>query len=134
MCLGKKGKLSPRFVSPFMITDRIETVAYRLALSDNLDRVHNVFYVSMLRKFLRDEDRYQHIDVGKIELQSDTTYVEPPCRIIDRRDQILHNKVIPLVRVPWSHHNEVEFTCEREDVIHSTFPYIMNEGKGEFRG
>ncbi|XP_059663864.1 uncharacterized protein LOC132309588 [Cornus florida] len=48
-------------------------------------------------KFLRDENRYQHIDVGEIELQPDVTYVEPPYRIIDRRDQILRNKVIPLV-------------------------------------
>ncbi|XP_059636041.1 uncharacterized protein LOC132278254 [Cornus florida] len=94
MRFGKKGKLSPRFVSPFMITDRIRAVAYRLAVPDNIDRVHHVFHVSMLRKFLRDEDRYQHIDVGEIELQPDVTYVELPWRIVDRRDQIFRNKVI----------------------------------------
>ncbi|XP_059627669.1 uncharacterized protein LOC132270507 [Cornus florida] len=103
MRFGKKGKLSPLFVSPFIITDRVGAMAYRLALLDHLDCVHNVFHVSMLQKFLRDAGRYQYIDVGEIEL-------EPPCRIVDRMDQILHNKVIPLVRVQWSQHNKVEST------------------------
>ncbi|XP_059627564.1 uncharacterized protein LOC132270397 [Cornus florida] len=133
MRFGKKRKLLPCFIGPFMISDRIGAVACRLALPDQLDRVHNVFYVSMLWKFLHDEDRYQHVDVGEIKLQSDATYVEPPYRIVDRRDQILCNKVIPLVRVQWSYHNEAESTWEREDVFRSTFPDIMDEGKGEFR-
>ncbi|XP_059623071.1 uncharacterized protein LOC132266235 [Cornus florida] len=111
-----------------MNTDRIGAVAYRLALLDHLDRVHNMFHSSMLRKFLRDEDCYQHIDIGKIELQPDATYVEPPYRIVDRINQILRNKVIPLVRIQGSHHNEAESTWEREDIIRSTFPDIMDEG------
>ncbi|XP_059669061.1 uncharacterized protein LOC132314183 [Cornus florida] len=100
-------------------------IVYRLALLDHLHRVHNVFYISMLRKFLRDEDRYQHIDVGDIELQPDTTYVEPPCHILDHRNQVLHTKVIPLVRVQCSHHNEAEFTQEREDEIRSKFSELF---------
>ncbi|XP_059658680.1 uncharacterized protein LOC132305012 [Cornus florida] len=74
-CFGNKGKLSPRFIGPFMIADRIGAVAYHLTLPDHLDHVHNVFHVSILQKFFRDEDRYQHIDVGEIKLQLDATYV-----------------------------------------------------------
>ncbi|XP_059671079.1 uncharacterized protein LOC132316622 [Cornus florida] len=133
MRFGKKGKSSPHFVDHFMITDRIGTMAYCFALPDHLDRVYNVFHVSMLRKFLCDKIRYQHIDVGEIELQPDATYVEQPCRIIDCRDQIICNKVIPLIRVQWTYHNEAKSTWEQEDVIRSTFPDIMDEGKGEFR-
>ena len=48
---GKLGKLSPRFIGPFEILERVGTVAYRLALPSNLSGVHEVFHVSMLRKY-----------------------------------------------------------------------------------
>ncbi|KAA0047001.1 ty3-gypsy retrotransposon protein [Cucumis melo var. makuwa] len=50
----KKGKLSPRFVGPFEILERIGPVAYRLALPPSLSTVHDVFHVSMLRKYVPD--------------------------------------------------------------------------------
>ena len=49
---GIKGKLSPRFVGPFETLERIGVVAYRLALPPSLDKVHNVFHVSMLKKYI----------------------------------------------------------------------------------
>ena len=51
---GKRGKLSPRFIGPFEILERIGTVAYRLALSSSMTGVHEVFHVSMLRKYTPD--------------------------------------------------------------------------------
>ena len=45
---GKRGKLSPRFIGPFEILERVGTVAYRLALPSNMSGVHEVFHVSML--------------------------------------------------------------------------------------
>ena len=45
------GKLSPRFIGPFEILDLTEAVAYHLTLPLRLANVHNVFYISMLRKF-----------------------------------------------------------------------------------
>ncbi|CAN6711478.1 unnamed protein product [Malus baccata var. baccata] len=47
---GKKGKLSPRYIGPYQIVERVGEVAYRLALPPELVRVHNVFHVSMLRR------------------------------------------------------------------------------------
>ena len=49
---GPKGKLSPRFIGPFQILDRVGAVAYRIALPPSLSGVHNVFHVSMLRKYV----------------------------------------------------------------------------------
>ena len=46
---GRKGKLSPRFIGPYEITERIGLVAYRLALPLELEKIHDVFHVSMLR-------------------------------------------------------------------------------------
>ena len=51
---GKRGKLSPRFIGPFEILERISTVVYRLALSPSMSGVHEVFHVSMLRKYTPD--------------------------------------------------------------------------------
>ena len=54
MRFGKKGKLSPRFIGPFEILERVGDLVYRLALPPNLSSVHNVFHVSMLRKYILD--------------------------------------------------------------------------------
>ena len=52
--LGKRGKLSPRFIRPFEILEMVGTVAYRLALPPSMSGVHQVFHVSMLRKYTPD--------------------------------------------------------------------------------
>jgi hypothetical protein len=51
---GRRGKLSLRFVGPFEILEKISTMAYRLALPPNLSGIHNVFHISMLRKYVPD--------------------------------------------------------------------------------
>ena len=43
---GVRGKLSPRFIGPFEITERVGAVAYRLKLPPSLEGVHDVFHVS----------------------------------------------------------------------------------------
>ena len=52
---GKKGKFSPRFIGPYEILERIGPVAYRLALPLELAKLHNVFHVSMLRRYCSNE-------------------------------------------------------------------------------
>ncbi len=64
---GKKGKLSPSFVGPFEILERIGMVAYRIALPWELSSIHNVFHVSMLRKYIPDPSHvveYESLQVG----------------------------------------------------------------------
>ena len=51
---GKRGKLSPRFIGPYEVIERIGPVAYRLALPPELSQVHDVFHVSMLRRYMSD--------------------------------------------------------------------------------
>ena len=69
---GIKGKLSPRYVGPFEILERIGVVAYRLALPPSLDKVHNVFHVSMLRKCLSDPDQMVELQPLQVEKTSPT--------------------------------------------------------------
>ena len=55
LMFGKKGKLSQRFIGPYEILERIRPVAYGLALLPELAKLHNVFHVSMLRRYRSDE-------------------------------------------------------------------------------
>ena len=54
MRFRRKGKLSPRYVGPYEILQRVSEVAYELAFPAELVFVHPVFHVSMLKKFLGD--------------------------------------------------------------------------------
>ena len=84
---GKRGKLSPRFIGPFEILERVGIVAYRLALPPSMSGVHEVFHVSMLRKYTPDP---AHVgDWGQIEVDTDGTFEEGPVCILDSRDQVL---------------------------------------------
>ena len=94
---GKRGKLSPRFIGPFEILEWVGTVVYRLALSPNMLGVHEVFHVSMLRRYTPDPTHV--VDWGEIEVYTDETFEEGPVCIMDSRDQVLQCKTVRLVRV-----------------------------------
>ena len=107
---GKRGKLSPWYIGPYMIVERIGEVAYRLEFPSDLDRIHDVFHVSMLRKYIPDP---KHVLTKQpVEIQENLTYEEEPVHILDRRDQVLRNKTIPLVKVLWRSHTIEEATWE----------------------
>ena len=94
-----KGKQSPQFVGPFEILDRIGQVAYRSALPPLLLGVHDVFHVSMLQKYVSDITHV--LKYEDLELQTDLSYEERPVHVLDRKDEVLQNKTIPLVKVLW---------------------------------
>ena len=94
---GKRGKLSPRVMRPFVILERVGTVAYRLALPPSMLGVHEVFHVSMLRKYTPDPSHV--VDWGQIEVDTDGTFEEGPVCIVDSRDQVLRCKIVRLVLV-----------------------------------
>ena len=122
---GKRGKLSPRFIGPFEILERVGTVAYRLALPPSMSGVHEVFHVSMLRKYAPDPTHV--VDWGQIEIDTDGTFEEGPVRIVDSRDQVLQRKTVRLVKVLWIHYGVEEFTWEREDTMRATYPFLFRD-------
>ena len=96
---GKRGKLSPRFIEPFKILERVGTVAYRLALPPSMSGVHEVFHISMLRRYT--PDPADVVDWGEIEVDTDETFEEGPMCFVDSWDQVLRHKIVRLVRVSW---------------------------------
>ena len=120
---GNKGKLSPRYMGPYEIVERIGEVAYRLRLPPELARIHDVFHVSMLRKYIADPSHVLRDQL--VELKEDLTYEDRPVQIVDRKDQVLRNKVIPLVKVLWMNHGREEATWEREDQMQTQYPHLF---------
>jgi hypothetical protein len=121
---GRKGKLSPRYIGPFDIIERIGEVAYRLALPPKLSGVHDVFHVSMLRRY--EPDPSHVLEWSELELEADASYGEQPIRILDAREQVLRGKTIPLVRVLWGNQGKEESTWEREDEVREKYPHLFN--------
>ena len=64
----KKGKLSPRFIGPYEILERIGPVTYCLVLPLELAKLHNVFHVSMLRKYHYDESHILPVQDIQVQL------------------------------------------------------------------
>ena len=118
---GERGKLSPRFIKPFEILERVCTEAYRLALPPSMLGVHEVFHISMLRKYTPDPANV--VDWGQIEVDTDGTFEEGPVCILDSRDQVLRRKTVRIVRVLWKHCGVDESTWEREDTMQATYPF-----------
>ena len=99
MRFGKKGKLSPRFIGPYEVIEKVGSVAYRLALPPELEKIHSVFHVSMLRRYRSDPSHV--VSTETIELRPDLTYEEEPVEILAQQVKELRNKKIPLVKVLW---------------------------------
>ena len=122
---NKRGKLSPRFIGPFEILERIGTVAYRLTLPPSMSGVHEVFHISMLWKYTPDPAHV--VDWGQIEVDTDETFDEGLVCILDSRDQVLRRKTVRLVLVLWRHYGVEESTWEREDTMRTTYPFLFRD-------
>ncbi|KAM6562829.1 hypothetical protein CsatB_022827 [Cannabis sativa] len=120
---GKRGKLSPRYVGPFQILDRVGSVAYRIALPPSLSGVHNVFHVSQLRKYVSDPSHV--LSYETLGLQEDLSYNERPIKILDQKDRILRNKTITLVKVLWRNSVVEEATWELESDMREQYPELF---------
>lgn len=102
-------------MGPLPIIERIGKIAHYLAFPYHLQRIPNVFHVSMLWIFLRDAVAYQFIDIDDIELQPNVSYEEKPIAILDHMGSKLFSKVVILVRIQWRCQNTDEPMWESDD-------------------
>ncbi|KAL5563349.1 hypothetical protein UlMin_033096 [Ulmus minor] len=102
MRFGKRGKLSPRFVSPFENLERIGDLAYR---------------------YIPDPSHVLSYDT--LDLRQDLTFEESPVKILDLEEKELRRKKIRLVKVLWKNHEVEEATWEREDEMRAKYPRLF---------
>ncbi|XP_070017686.1 uncharacterized protein [Nicotiana sylvestris] len=119
----KKGKLSPRYIGPFEILERVGEVAYRLALPPSLAAVHPVFNVSILRKYHGDLSHV--LDFSSVQLDKDLSYVEEPMVMLDRQVRKLRSKNIASMKVQLRGQPIEEATWEIEHDMCSHYPHLF---------
>jgi hypothetical protein len=126
-----RGKLAPRFIRPFKIMEKRGEVAYQLELPPQLSDVHDVFYVSQLKKCLCVPE--EQIPMEDLDAKEDLSYQEYPVRIQETSERVTQNKRIKMCKVQWSHHTEEEATWEREEELKVEFLNFFSD-PSESRG
>jgi hypothetical protein len=122
---GATGKLSPRYIGPFVVIARVGSLAYRLQLPESIKGVHNVFHVSMLRKYLPDPEH--KIDLESITVQQDLTLECRPVRILESSERVM--RTIKYVTVLWTNQTEREATWELEEQMRKKYPELFEDGE-----
>ncbi|GJV42852.1 hypothetical protein Tco_1427388 [Tanacetum coccineum] len=82
ICFAKLRKLNSRYIGPFKVLVNVGTVAYRLELPQQLSRVHNMFYISNLKKCLSND--LLAIPLDEIHIVDKLHFIEEPIEIMDR--------------------------------------------------
>ncbi|WVZ75556.1 hypothetical protein U9M48_023596 [Paspalum notatum var. saurae] len=108
---GVKGKLAPRYVGPFKITEQCGPVAYRPELPPHLAAVH--------------DSAEEVIDTSQIRIQPDLTYEEKPIKILDQKQRSTRRRTINFYKVRWSNHSEEEATWEQEEFLRTKYPGFL---------
>ncbi|GJU23300.1 putative reverse transcriptase domain-containing protein [Tanacetum coccineum] len=120
---GKRGKLNPRYMGPFKIIAKVETLAYRLEILEQLSRVHSTFHVSNLKKCFVDEPLA--IPLDEIQIDDKLHFIEEPVEIMDREVKRLKQSRIPSAKVRWNSRRGPEFNWEREDQMKKKYPQLF---------
>ncbi|XP_055806886.1 uncharacterized protein LOC129875621 [Solanum dulcamara] len=118
----KKGKLSPRYIGPFEIFDRVGLVAYRLTLPHSLSKVNPMFHVSMLKKYHGDRDYI--IKWDSVLLDNDLQYEEELVVILDCDVRKLRTKEIKSVKYQWKHRPVKKATWDTEKDMQDKYPVV----------
>ena len=125
---GVKGKLAPRYVGPFLISEQCGPVAYHLELPTHLSGVHNIFHVSQLRKCLRVPTKI--VDIEELQLEPDLVYPEHPVKIVDYKTRVTRNHTSNFYKMQLSNHSEREATWETEEFVRSKCPELLQAYQG----
>ena len=120
---GQKGKLSPRFIGLYEVLEKVGNIAYEIALPPHRQHIHNVFHVSMLKKYIPDSN--QVIEYEQVEIQPDLSYVEQPIEILVRKEKVLRNRFVPIVKVLWRNPRVEETTWELESDMLAKYPHLF---------
>jgi hypothetical protein len=95
---GVKGKLAPRYIGPYEVTEKFGTVAYRIRLPDRLFAVHDVFHISQLKKCEQIPEA-QIIEENNAEIEPDLSLAEYPMRILDQNERKTRRQKVKMYKI-----------------------------------
>ncbi|KAL4377816.1 hypothetical protein GQ457_02G025970 [Hibiscus cannabinus] len=121
---GKRGKLSPHYIDLFEVIEKVGSMASRLALPPDFDKIHNGFHVSMLRRYRSDPSHV--LEPEEVELDSNLLYKEELVQNFDREVKRLRNKNVSLVKALWINHRVDEATWESEETLRTQYLYLFD--------
>ncbi len=119
---GKKGKLAPRYIGPFQILARVGNVAYQLELPQELGHIHDVFHVSLLKKYVPSSKQIEM--PASVPVAPNLSYEEEPNQFLARDTRKLRSRWISMIKVQWSNHTPEEATWEVEPEIAQKYPQL----------
>ena len=119
----RRNKLNPRYMGPFEVLERIRPLAYRLALPQEIEKIHNVFHIFQLRKYVPDPSHI--LSHSPLHIRENLSYTEEPVQILDYKLKQLRNKTISLVKVLWRGQKLEEATWEPEEEMQQTYPHLF---------
>ncbi|WMV41126.1 hypothetical protein MTR67_034511 [Solanum verrucosum] len=123
MRFGKKGKLSPSYVSPYRISKRIGKVSYELELPTDLAAVYPVFHISLLKKCVGDPASVVSLETMAIKYS--LSYEDVPVEILDRQVRRLRNKEVASFKVWWRSQSIEGATWEAEEAMKAKYPHLF---------
>ncbi|GJV67233.1 putative reverse transcriptase domain-containing protein [Tanacetum coccineum] len=107
------------------VLEKVGSVAYKLELPQELNRVYNTFHVSKLKKCYADEPLAVPLD--GLHFNDKLHFVEEPAEIMDREVKQLRQSHVPIVKVQWNFRRGPEFTWEREDQFRKKYPHLFTK-------
>ena len=127
VCFCTRGNLSPRFIGPYEILERVGKLTYRLALPNSLEKVHDVFHVSQLKRYLAATSHV--LDPKTMELDENLSYTEQLVRVLDTKVRNTRRKDITIVKVLWANHERKAATWETKTFIREKYPHLFQVSK-----
>jgi hypothetical protein len=127
---GVKGKLAPRYISPYEIIEICGPVAYRIRLPDRFSAVHNVFHVTQLKKGVKVPEA-EVITEANAWIEPDLSVVEHPLRVLDQKERQTRRRTVKMYKIQWSHHSEEEATWETEHFLNTKYPGFLRSRNGK---
>ena len=121
--LGKYKKLAFRYCGPYQIIKRIGEQAYKLALPLHL-KIHNVFHVSLLKKYVPDPRHVLEDD--HVNFVSQEEVIAEPDVILQTREKQLRSRTLREVLVQWKGYPAEEASWEDWDLLKEKFPFLSS--------
>lgn len=105
---------------------RVGNFAYQLALPPNLDKVHNVFYISIFKKYTWDEE---HIikKYKELNIQSDVTYEVELAILLDKQNKVPRRNMKSLVKVLWKDQGHEKASWEKKSDWRKEYPHLFQD-------